>query len=391
MSKVKLIQSSYPTSYWRKRNGVNKLATVTLTGSPHERGYQHGKTLKDGVHRFYELWTKFLEKESPFKLTQEVLLTFARKSEPFIKQYAPDIYEEMRGIAEGAEINFDKVLFINCFDEGYGSIIPPKPATGMTRPPLLGALLGGCTSFAAFGEATLDGKVYIGQNYDYSALNFEPVVFRIKAWGDEPEQLVYSHAGVLGIDGVNSAGLAIVENTLVPSDQQPGVPFPVVVRKAMQQTRLSDFTGAIITAPRLSGHNYIIGASYAAVDIETSATRYDFRYLQDSVFGHANHYDSLVLKHLDLLPELLPDTLIRSGRMLQLLKAKSGEINLETLKGIMSDHADYPVGICRHEDKRHGELGTLSTLVYRPEDRLMLATYGNPCTSPFQEFTIPVA
>ena len=95
------------------------------------------------------------------------------------------------------------------------------------------------------------------------------------------------------------------------------------------------------------------------------------------------------MKHLDLLPELLPDTLIRSGRMLQLLKAKFGELDIESLKDIMRDHADYPTSICRHEDKRHGELGTLSTIICRPEDRLMLATYGNPCVSPFQEFTIP--
>jgi isopenicillin-N N-acyltransferase-like protein len=368
---------------------VNKLAIITLTGSPQERGYQHGKNLQDGIHRFYEAWTELLERESPFKLTKEVLLTFARKSEPFIKQYAPDIYEEMRGIADGAEIDFDKILFINCFDEGYGAIIPSKPATGMARPPLLDTLLGGCTSFAAFGKATRDGKVYIGQNYDYSALNCEPIVFRIKAEGDEPEQLVYSHAGVVSVDGINSAGIAIVENTLVPSDQRLGVPYPVVVRKALQQTRLSDCTGAIITATRLSGHNYIIGTPYTAVDIETSATNYDFQYLENGIWGHANHYQSPALKHLDLLPELLPDTLVRSGRMAQLLNYKFGEIDLEIIKEIMSDHADYPVGICRHEDQNHPELGTLSTIIYRPEDRLMLVTHGNPCRSPFQEFTIP--
>ena len=368
---------------------MDKLAIITLTGNPQERGYQHGKSLRDGIHRFYESWIKLLERESPFKITEEVLLTFAQKSAPFVKQYAPDIYEEMKGIAEAAEIEFAKILFINCFDEGYGAIIPPKPTTGIARPPLFGTLLGGCTSFAAFGKATRDGKVYIGQNYDYSALNFEPVVFRIKAGDDELEQLVYSHAGVVAVDGINSAGMAIVENTLVPSDQRLGVPYPVVVRKALQQTRLSDCTGAIITAPRLSGHNYIIGTSYTAVDIETSAASYDFRYLENGIWGHANHYESPALKYLDLLPELLPDTLVRSGRMVQLLNAKSGQIDLMIIKEIMGDHANYPVGICRHEDQNHPELSTLSTIIYRPEDRLMVATYGNPCCSPFQEFTIP--
>ena len=370
---------------------MNKLATVTLTGSPYERGYQHGKTLKEGIHIFYEKWMKFLVNGSAFKITQTDLFNFARKNGPFIKQYAPDIYEEIKGIAEGAEIDFDKMLFINCFDEEYVVQGIPKLAAGVIGQPPPSALPAGCTSFAVFGAATTDGKVYIGQNYDYSASYFEPVVFKIGAWGDEPEQIVYSHMGVVGINGVNAAGLAVVENTLAPSDPKLGVPFPVVMRKALQQTRLSDFVGAIITAPRLSGHNYVIGSSYAAIDIETSATKYDLKYIQDGVFGHANHYESPTMKHLDLLPELLPDTLIRSGRMLQLLKAKFGKLDLEALKDIMRDHADYPTSICRHEDKRHDELGTLSTIICRPEDRLMLATYGNPCTSPFQEFTIPAA
>lgn len=372
---------------------MGQLTTLSLTGSPRERGYQHGKELKDGVHRFYEAWMKRSENESSLKLTETDLLAFTRKHGPYVKQYAPEIYEEMEGIAEGAEIAFDKVLFINCFDEGVDSLRLPELAAQLTGQGLMPRVipLQGCTSFAAFGEATVDGKVYIGQGYDVGTLYFEPVLFRIAAWGDEPEQLVYSHTGVIGVSGINAAALAIVENTLKPSDQRPGIPFPVLVRKALQQTILSDSLGAIIMAPRACGHNFIIGTPYAAVDIETSATKYDFKYLQDGIFGHANHYESPELKHLDLWRDWAPNTLVRSGRMHQVLKAKFGKLDLDAIKEIMSDHANYPNSICRHEDKRGGVYSTLSTLIYRPEDRLMLVTDGTPCVSPFQEFTIPAA
>lgn len=371
---------------------MKQLPTLTLTGSPRERGYQHGEALKDGIHRFYETFMKFAEDESSLKITEADILSFTGKHGPYARQFAPDLYEEMEGIAEGAGLTFDKVLFINCFDE-VGSVRSPELAAKLTGQPLPPPVLPlqGCTSFAAFGEATVDGRVYIGQGYDSGTQYYEPVVFRIEAWGDEPEQLIYSHAGVLGVSGLSAAGLAIVENTLRPSDQQPGVPYPVVVRKALQQTILSDFIGAIIIAPRAHGQNYVIGAPYAAVNIETSATRYDFKYLQDGVFGHANHYEAPQLQHLDMEPEMLPDTLVRSGRMYQLLKAKFGKLDLEALKEVMRDHANYPNSICRHEDPREGVLSTLSALIYRPEDRLMLVTNGTPCTSPFQEFTIPAA
>ena len=370
---------------------MNQLPMLTLSGSPHERGYQHGKALKDSIHRFYEVLMKRTQSEATLRLTETDLLAFTGKHGPHARQFAPDLYEEMEGIAEGAGLTFDKVLFINCFDE-VGSVISPELATKLTGQPLPPSTLPlpGCTSFAAFGEATVDGKAYIGQGYDVGIL-YDPVIFRIGARSDEPEQLVYSHAGVLGVSGVNAAGLAIVENTLRPSDQRPGAPYPVVVRKALQQTILSDFIGAIIMAPRAHGQNYVIGTPYAAVNIETSATRYDFKYLQDGIFGHANHYEAPQLQHLDMEPEILPDTLVRSGRMYQLLKAKFGKLDLEALKEVMRDHANYPNSICRHEDPRGGVYSTLSALIYRPEDRLMLATYGTPCTSPFQEFTIPAA
>lgn len=368
---------------------MKQLTTLTLTGSPRERGRQHGKALKDGIHRFYERYMKRSQNEPLLKLTEVDLLAFAGKHGPYARQYAPDLYEEMEGIAEGAEMAIDKVLFVNCFDEILDTLMLSEMAAKLTGQPLPPSTLPlrGCTTFAAFGEATIDGKVYIGQGYDVGT-DYEPVIFRIEAWGDEPEQLVFSHAGVVGASGINATGLAITVTSLKLPDQQPGVPMPIMVRKALQQTILSDFIGAIITAPRASGHNYTIGAPYAAVNIETSATKYDFKYLHDGIFGHANHYESPQLKHLDLWPNLAQSTLVRSGRMYQLLKARFGKLDLEALNEVLSDHANYPNSICRHEDPRGGMYSTLSALIYRPEDRLMLATNGTPCTNPFQEFTI---
>jgi isopenicillin-N N-acyltransferase-like protein len=371
---------------------MKHLPMLTLTGNPRERGRQHGKALKDGIYRFYKTYMERSQSEPLLKLTEADLLALSGKHGPYIRQYAPDLYEEMEGIAEGAEMALDKVLFINCFDEILDTLMLSELAAKLTGQPLPPTTLplGGCTTFAAFGEATIDGKIYIGQGYDVGT-DYEPVIFRIEARGDEPEQLIFSHAGVVGTSGINAAGLAITVTSLKLPDQQPGVPMPIMVRKTLQQTILSDFIGAIIMAHRASGHNYTIGAPYAAVNIETSATKYDFKYLHDGIFGHANHYESPQLKPLDLWPNLYQSTLVRSGRMYQLLKARFGKLDLEALKEVLRDHANYPNSICRHEDPRGGAYSTISALIYRPEDRLMLATNGTPCANQFQEFTIPGA
>jgi isopenicillin-N N-acyltransferase like protein len=369
---------------------MGNVQTLTLSGSPRERGLQHGRALKDGVQRFYNNWMSRSMSEPSLRLTETDLMGFAAKHAGYVKHFAPDLYEELQGIAEGAELSFEQVLFANCFDEGLDSLSIPRlgaQLAGMALPPPVTPMQG-CTSFAAFAPATSDGKTYIGQGYDVGATYYEPVVFRIMPYGDEPEQLVYSHAGVLGVSGVNAAGLGIVENSLKPSDQQPGAPYPVVVRKALQQTVLSDFVGSILMAPRACGQNYVIGSPFGAVNIETSAKEYSFRYLQDGVFGHANHYEEPEMKHLELWLEWLPDTLVRSGRMTQILKSQYGQIDLEVAKEIMRDHANYPNSICRHPDSHTGVYSTLSALIYRPEDRLMLVSDGCPCCSPYLEFSI---
>ncbi len=367
-----------------------KVQTLTLAGSPYERGAQHGEALRAGIRRFYDNWLQRSLTEPAIRLTEDDLLAFAAKHAGYAKHYAPDLYQELEGIAAGSGLTIDQVLFINCFDEGLDSLAIPRLAAqlvGMPVPPAV-APLQGCTSFAAFAPATSDGKTYVGQGYDVGEAYYEPVVLRITAWGNEPEQLVYSHAGVLGVSGVNGAGIAIVENSLKPSDQQPGAPYPMVVRKALQQPILSDFVGAIIMAPRACGQNYVIGAPFGAANIETSARQHSIRSLQDGVFGHATHNEEPEMKHLESWHEGLPDTLVRSGRMTQLLRAQFGKLELESLKQVMSDHANYPNSICRHPDARGGVFSTLSTLIYRPEDRLMLVSEGPPCCSPFLEFTV---
>lgn len=366
---------------------MGEIKTITLTGTPHERGYQHGKALRDDIYGLYEAWMKRSETDMALRLSETDLLSFTNKHGPYAKQYAPDIYEEMEGIAEGATIGLDRILFLNCFDE-VGSLMLPGLAAQLSGQPLppVPVPLHGCTSFAVSGAGTADGEVYIGQGWDLETF-YKPLVIRIPAQNGDQEQVLYSHAGMVGMAGVNAAGLAIVDNSLKPSDQKPGVPYPVVVRKALQQTTLSDLCGAIMVAQRACGMNYVIGSPFAAVNLETSALKYSLKYIQEGIFGHANHYEAPELIELEALADWLPDTLIRSGRMVQLLKAGFGKLDLDALENVMCDHANYPNSICRHTDSPRG-YKTVSTIICKPVDRLMLVTDGNPCENQFQGFSI---
>ncbi|GLY44619.1 hypothetical protein Amsp01_106420 [Amycolatopsis sp. NBRC 101858] len=71
--------------------------------------------------------------------------------------HAPDLPEEMDGIAAGAGVHPDEVLALNARGE-----IARNHAGGFTE-------MDGCSSFALLPEATADDHVYCGQNGDWRA------------------------------------------------------------------------------------------------------------------------------------------------------------------------------------------------------------------------------
>ncbi|MCL5256631.1 MAG: C45 family peptidase [Chloroflexi bacterium] len=359
---------------------------IDLKGTPRERGRQHGEALRTEIHQLYATLLDTISRKSALRLGERELFDFAGNHVPHSKQYAPDLHEELLGIAEGAGLSAGKILFLNCYEE-LGRLSLPEIAARLCGQPLPpGATPAtACTAFAVLPEATRDGQVYIGQGYDMAPF-YEPVVLRIEA-GNEPKQLIFTFPGILAAAGMNAAGLALCENTLISHDQRFGVPNPVIVRKALQQTTMSDCVGAIIGCQRACGQNYLIGSTFATADIETSAGKHGFQYVQDGVYAHANHYETPELKRIEC-SGCIPDSYMRSGRMLDLLKAGTGKLDMAGLQRILCDHANFPASICRHEETPNGGSKTVSALVFQPADGVMAITRGNPCETAFQEVRI---
>jgi isopenicillin-N N-acyltransferase-like protein len=346
------------------------LPVVELGGSAHERGLSHGEQLRNEIAESYDAWIDAVSSEKGVR--EADLISYAAAYLPASRTYAPELVDEVEGIARGAALSFESVFLLNCFDEvachGAG---------------MLGAGLRGCTAFAVVGRAVANGQTYVGQGWDMPR-HFPPYVMRLI---DEagPNVLTLTHPGHVGGSGINECGLAIVWNTLKASDIRVGVPSTFVIRKALQAKELAELIGNAIGSPRANGMNFMAADADAAVDIELSASRYSVTYC-DGVLSHANHFEAAhLLAYESDLPIDAADTLLRSGRMRLLLEESRGSIDLERLRTIMADHAGRPGSICRHDARG---FTTLSSVIYSPLERKMWATNGNPCTEPFLEYTV---
>src|SRR5579862_826678 len=125
---------------------------IITSGEPIERGRQYGFATKDRIANTLRAY------ESLFigyaGLTWADVTQYALRYVEVIDDFDHAMTEEMRGIAEGAGVEFHDILAINVRTEvmyGLGEI---RAAAD-------------CTAFAAVTPATTDGHTLLGQNWDW--------------------------------------------------------------------------------------------------------------------------------------------------------------------------------------------------------------------------------
>jgi len=354
--------------------------TVEVTGEPRARGRGHGEHLREEIKEFYDEYMASCAAGSYIRgprvragSSETDLIETTGAFLPVCRTYAPELIEEIEGIAEGCGLSFEKIFALNCFDE-----------IDCHGPDLLASDYRGCTAFAVTGAATVDGHALIGQTSDAPA--HYPFFFLRSTSNTEPETLIMTCPGVLGVSGCNDRGLCQVWNTLKAADHRLGVPATFVVRKALQARGLAEMISNVLRSPRANGLNFVVGDGLQAVNLELSATRFHMVYCHD-ILTHANHYEAA--EFVDLDREVRPglaDSFLRSGRMRELLESRAGRIDPESLQETMRDHCTGSGAICRHLDSGTKLAETKAAVVYAPAEGRLWAAIGNPCQVKFVEY-----
>ena len=251
---------------------------VTLTGTGYELGLQHGQIFKKEIA---ELIAKFKENtaKSLGRGANEVVADFYQKTnfDAAIKHWTPALYEEVRGVADGAGQPFEDVLVFSLLDEFwvYQDNLENHHCSGVGVP-------------ARNGQPS-----YIAQNMDIeSYTDGYQVLLRIARHGDRPEQLILTHPGCIALNGMNEAGIGACMNTLMQlKANTTGLPVAFIVRRILSSTDKDDLLEFIQNVPHASGQNYIIGIMGEVYDFEASANKV-IRFVPKNENGtvyHTNH------------------------------------------------------------------------------------------------------
>lgn len=254
------------------------LREIQLSGSGYSLGLQHGTLLKREIG---ELVVKMKENASRAlgKDANEVIKSFMQYAHfnEAIKKYTSDLFEEVRGIAEGSAQNPDDIMTLNLLDEFWV---------------YLDDLANHHCS--AVGVPASDGQpAYIAQNVDIEAYtDGYQILIRLSRTATSPEQLILTHPGLIALAGMNEAGIGACMNSLMQlKASSKGLPVAFIVRRLLNSTNKEDILNFIQTVPHASGQNYIIGIKDEVYDFEASANkvvRFDPKNNNGSVY-HTNH------------------------------------------------------------------------------------------------------
>src|SRR5262245_38923277 len=223
-----------------------KLRVLLLEGTPHNRGLIHGRVLRDQVHEVVRLWKTALA--DVFKMDADAFIRrFVRQTDfvAAIKKWAPDLLDEIHGLAEGAGVDFDTMLTLQLPDECFihGEAIAAER----------------CSSLG-FGQS--GGRpACVAQNLDVpSFVDGFQLVLHIRQADSDLEAFVFTQVGCIGLNGMDHRAIWVCTNALWQlNSRRDGLPVACVVRGLLQQRTEKEATDFLHTIQHASGQNYVLG------------------------------------------------------------------------------------------------------------------------------------
>jgi isopenicillin-N N-acyltransferase-like protein len=345
---------------------------IRAAGAPFELGRQHGALAADRIRAFVDYLAGSLG------LDRLALRRRALKFQPLFERHCPHLVDEIRGLAQGAGIDFADALAAQI--RGELGLVPD----------------GACTSFVIGPRGTADGTILIGQTSDTPAeieqfayvLHLEP--------DDRPAILMWTFGGMLGYHGLNALGVAQFANSLGGGPLWKfALPHYPLKRLLLECQTFAGALDLFRTIPVSSNGNYVFCGEREFADVELTSDgpailRDDGR----GFLAHANHFLCGAHACRENFDRSLPDSFSRQERIVRLIEERFGRLTVADLEQILADHDGYPVGICRHPHDGAGDSilpktgKTVAAIIAEPAYGRLHIARGNPCENRFATYSI---
>lgn len=351
---------------------------VRAHGEPFEAGLRHGRALAGPLRAFLDDGLARLDRVLAAPQTLGDLRPTLAAYDAEITKAAPALAEELRGLAEGAELTYDEVLLLQLRREimGYSRIPTRGDCTTYARS-------AGVANSSASGSASSAAPV-LAQTVDLNGdLDDQLAVLEIARPGTDRRALILSFGGLLGYLGLNSDGLAVGLNLVLGGQWRPGLPPYLAIRHLLDEAgSVAEALDILRTLRLASSRSLTLCDADQAVWVEFVED--EIRVVAAPETVHTNHF-----LHPDFTSR---DELNPFARNSSVLRLKTCQAGLETLppdagpEEHLALMATAPICVADNGDIRRER--TVAAVVMYPTRGELHLRPGDPSLSQTQSFQL---
>ncbi len=251
-----------------------------------------------------------------------------------------------------------------------------------------------CTTWAASGSITQDGKPILAKNRDYWPDHRH---LQCLAWAKPKEGYQYLYltsAGSPGVfsSGMNEAGLAVTDTHVVSLDIGPGIPRYTLMMELLEHFKdvRSGLEYLLQVSHMGNGTLILLDETGDLVVVETGHTQCGLVHPTDGFVVSTNHYVSAELRDhwVSRGPEEIHgNSRRRYARVSKALRGAQGKIDLNWAQSLMSSHGNLLGAICRHPSTGPRSV-TISSILFSPQERKVHLAAGLPCRNEFNTWSL---
>lgn len=339
---------------------TKELKLIECRGTPYEIGRQWGEGCKKSILKVSE--NIYNSIGSYFQSSKEEVTSLAMKFFPAVQKFDPYLVEIMRGQADATGLSLEEILTQKCFNEltfSYNNV------SGL------------CTSFAAPGKGTQDGKTILGQNIDF--LPETPIDLLKIHHTNGLQQFILSFSNSSEFT-FSSAGIGMCGNATIGKNYAFNIPVGCYLPKVMRENTINHAIDILKQVARGLGYYHLADANGHIFGMESIHNDFELLYPEGDMLLHSNHYLTERFKEEDTAQQLQPDSYHRLERIRSLVDWHFGHINIEIMMKILADHDHHPYSICRHIDPTVPISSmTLASFIMVPDEGVIYIAAGNPC------------
>jgi isopenicillin-N N-acyltransferase-like protein len=299
-----------------------------LGHSYYEWGLEHGKQFKDAIGELCNIRRKLMLKRNPS--LEGSITSLAKEQFEVTKSFDSNLAEELRGIAEGANLSIEDIVILNNYTDFRDIQLPDE----------------GCSTVQIQNEE----NILSGQTWDMhrSAKNYMCLI-EIPKTEHNPQTLMLSLVGCTGLMGINEHSCLVGVNNINTLNAEVGLIWPNLVRKVLMCDNLSQMRTTLLEAPVTSGHNYLISTMDGAEHWEITPEFKDLIHAHTKgEIGSSFHTNHCLGQQVSTIQDPNHVSLTTHKRY-EILEDQVKTIsNFEGLKDLFQSHDGHPTSICTH-------------------------------------------